>query len=678
MAICVLAFCTPPSFAEDKEATSKYGTPQQPAWVGNTDSLDFPKPNPEKVFADQKVFQPDGSPYRAAQEDWEGARRRIAQSPEWKKWIADTQAKADRWMARNHDHTEWEAGWSHDFVDPKDGSYLVWTENVPGEEVKFLTGKSGDHVEITPKLFRAWVGTFRKNHAEMMIEAARLYRLTGDVHYAEWAAGQLDFYAKNYQAWGKGVAKINRSWLGCQSLDDAVIVARHGEAARLLFDWASPERRQLWFDQLFKPEAELLGYTYQAIHNIALWQRATQAQIALLYKDDELWKKAMEGPVGFRAQIRKGVTSDYFWYEQSMSYNGFVMTAVMPLFTFAGLVGEADQLRHEAAVTENLMLSTLWIRFPDGSVPNPADGSGMPHAPSSLLGEAYRIMPTHLGLAAADKRFSWNTLVDPPASDHVETKLPEVVSRNMESTRFALLKRGPWQVFLHYGQLRKSHSQAEALNWSASFEGTDITHDAGTVGYGSPLASNYYRTGLTHNVPLVNGEGQEPWSPGKLLQFDADNAVMSAEQPLYRADASARRTLRIENNTLVDEATVTANAPAKLGLALHLQGQPRLGEAFKEANDFAAGRPKAFEYWTQVKRATYRDKAEIQVEFPGGKWMNVTFAVPGEFTLWEGSSPDIPPKRRAGFYLETLGQSATFTTTIAPAGAKKAGFRSLR
>ena len=41
---------------------------------------------------------------------------------------------------------------------------------------------------------------------------------------------------------------------------------------------------------------------------------------------------------------------------------------------------------------------------------------------------------------------------------------------------------------------------------------------------------------------------------------------------------------------------------------------------------------------------------------------------PGEFRLWHGSTPDVPPKRREGFYVETQGTEATFVTTFVPMG----------
>jgi len=573
-------------------------------------------------------------------------------------------------MSRHQDRVEWQAGWWHNFVDPKDGSFLKWTDAIPGEDVDYFQTQSGGQVKITPKLFSAWVGSFRQNHANMIVEAAQMYRLSGEPGYAQWAASQLDFYANNYHAWENGPDKINLSCLGNQSLGDANLVICYIEAARLLFDWAAPERRQLWYDKLFKPEAELLDGSHQLIHNIAVWQRGAQAQIALLYKDEALWERAVDGKMGFRAQFREGVTSDYFWYEQSMGYTEYVVMASLPLFTFAGLIGQADRLREEAAIAENLMLSTLRIRFPDNTVPNPADSSKIPMAPSPMLGVTYRIFPTHIGLQAAAKRKSWDTLLDIPTPDSAAIKLPEVVSVNLGTSRFALLKKGAWQVFFHYGQITKNHSQAEALNWSASYDGVDFTHDAGTVGYGSPFSREYYQTGLSHNVPLINGEGQVPWNPGKLLAFDAEKSVMAAEQPSYRPNASAQRTLRIEGESLVDEATIrsadTKPEQSKLGLALHLQGTPRFSSQFHAVQDFEKGRPKSFHYWTNVQAATFRDKAEVQVEFPGGRMVNVTFSTPGEFTLYQGSSPDIPPKHRAGFYLEKSGTTATFITTFTP------------
>ncbi|MDR1284484.1 MAG: heparinase II/III family protein [Opitutaceae bacterium] len=681
---------------------------------------EFPKPEPEKAFAEIKLLQSGGSAYRTPLEDWEGARRRVAADPAWGKWAGQRQAAADAWMKRNRDRAGWEAGWNHEFISPIDSAWLVWTEDVPGEDTDHIMSTSGHKVpvspEATPALFRAWVGAFRKRHTQEMGNIASVYRLTGDTRYADWICARLDFYADNYTSWGRGVAQRKNSWLGFQSLDDAVIVSRLTEAARLVFDHAPPARRQAWLEKLFRPEAALLARSGQSIHNIALWQRATEARIALLYRDEALLEKALGGPFGLRAQIRQGVTGDYFWYEQSMGYNDFVIAATAPLFTFAGLVGQAPRLREEAAIVQNLMLAPLLIRFPDGTLPNPADtGVGPRRAPSSWLVNACRIWPTPCGvhLATTSSEYSWPALIDPPAaiagSEKISPTLPAVTSRNMESTRFALLGKGRWQVFFHYGQLVNSHVQSEALNWSASFAGVDISHDPGNTGYGSRIFREYYSRGLNHNVPLIDGYGQRSWHPGELVRFDPEAGVVEAAQPRYwpsgytqtpkwsweaapqssrsGSGAKASRRLRIDGDSLVEETRVAltkAGVTARLGLSLHLQGRVRFprertGNGSLRsvgADEFAQGRTKAFRYWDDVRAMTCRDRIALDVEFPKNLVMRVEFAVAGggAFTLWSGASPDLPaPARRAGFYLELdePRAEANFITTIVPADAGK-------
>jgi oligo-alginate lyase len=217
------------------------------------------------------------------------------------------------------------------------------------------------------------------------------------------------------------------------------------------------------------------------------------------------------------------------------------------------------------------------------------------------------------------------------------------------------------------------------FNFSAFYNNTDITHDPGTVGYGSPLHKNYYLHGLNHNVPLVNGEGQEqppkgrkpdPFTKtraGELLEFSVDPPRVAAVHPVYRRDAKARRTLSIAGDKLIDVAEIESakNEPQKLGLALHLQGRVQLPGKFTTDEAFDTHRPKPFSYWTDVRTATYRDQASFDADY-GDFAMKVSIATPGEFRIWHGSTPDSPPNRREGFYVETEGDSARFTTILEP------------
>lgn len=625
----------------------------------------FPKSEPEKQFADVKIFDAQGRPWRTAVEDWAGARARVASDPAWAQWLVNERGSVDRWMARHQDRVEWIAGWSHDGVSPKDGSALTWTEKIPGEEVSFLSSPSDPQVAITPKLMAWWVVSFRDKHVESMQRAARLWRLTGDERYAAWVAGQMDFYADNYLKW-EPVRPEQGARLFWQSLTEATNLIKFTDAVRLLGDHVPAAQRARWQEKFFLPEVAVLNKNFQAIHNIATWQRSAVAQVALLFGDEAMWREALDGKFGLRRQMAEGITSDYLWYEQSLGYNSYVVSAVNTLFTAAGLYGRAEELAAEMATAENLMLSTLYLRFPNGQLPNPADTKGIPTAPNRASYAAnYRVFPTTLGLAEAATRRDWDILLDPPPASPRPFTLPAITSRSFESSRMAVLKSGPWQVFFHYGQLTKSHSQAEALNYSAFYGDTDITHDPGVVGYGSPLYKGYYQRGLNHNALLINGEGQEPISPGELLAFGPTS--VSAAQPKYRKDARARRTLTIEGQQLVDTATIetTASTPQKLGLAVQLQGKVSLPDSFVADPALAQDRPEPFRYWRDVRSSSYRDRAEFTVDY-GTQSIRVTVATPGDFKLWHANTPDVPPRRRESFYIETVGTSATFTTTFEP------------
>ncbi len=629
----------------------------------------FPKPDPEKQFADIKVFDAQGRPWRSALEDWAGARQRVAQDPAWNQWLASERKSVDAWMEKHRDRVEWVAGWSHDGVSPKDGSALNWNEKIPGEEVAFLSSPSDPQVAITPKLMAWWIVMFRTRHVETMQRAAQLWRLTGDERYARWAVGQMEFYAENYLKWEPVLPKQGAR-LFWQTLTEATNLVKFTATVRLLGDYVPAEQGARWREKFFQPEVAVLNKNFQSIHNIATWQRCAVAQVALLYGDEALWRDAIDGRFGLRRQMADGITSDYLWHEQSLGYNNYVVSAVTTLFTTAGLYGRAGELASEMSTAENLMLATLYLRFPDGQLPNPADNKGIPTAPNrATYAATYRVFPTTLGLAEAATRRDWDTLLDPPPASPRAFALPAITSRSFESSRMALLKSGPWQVFLHYGQLTSSHAQAEALNYSAFFGHTDITHDPGVVGYGSPLYRGYYQRGLNHNVPLVNGEGQQSFNRGELLAFSP--ASVTAAQPRYRTDASAQRHLVIEGDRLIDTATVesTAATPQKLGLALHLQGKVRLPDSFAADPAFAQNRPESFGYWRDARVSSFHDRAEFDVVYES-VILRVTIATPGDFKLWHANTPDVPPQRRESFYIETTGQRATFTTTFAPAPAK--------
>ena len=642
-------------------------TPVPPAkkipWPGKVELPVFVHNNPGQMFSEYKIYNAQGLPTRMPHEDWAHARQLVQQDPAWQAWLKKTRAAMDDWMAKRRDHVEWTCGWFHDFVSPKDGSHLIWTPDFPGATV---ASSSDPAVRVTPKILAGWVYNFRTIHANKMVEAARLYRLTGEKNYAAWAAAQLDFYADHYTEWPvfRGSSRI--MW---QSLDEAVNLIKYVQTARHLGYFATQERKAKWTEKLLKPDADLLERSGQTIQNIPCWQRSAEAVVALYCNDQALWEKAINGPFGVRNQIAKGITDDYIWYEQSLGYNDYVVLSLSALFREALLAGRGESLRPMMESVENLMLAPIALRFPTGQLPNPADSGKAGMVPDwGLLLDTADVFPTKLILQKLSTTKNWLTLLDPPAQDNNQggIEMPPVVSRKMESTRFVILHAAPWQVFFHFGQLGSAHAQAEALNYEAFYENTDITHDPGTVGYGSPLSSGFYRQGVCANEPLVDGLGEESWHPGRLVQFSATSAT--ANQLEYRKNAEASRILTITGNQLTDTVTVRTldQKNHALGFVLNLQGKVRLSEIFADDPSFGTTRTQTgFEYWTKTRTAHFKDKTELLVDYKG-LVLRVELKLPGEFTLTCGSAPDYPPARRDALYLETQGQAATLSTRFVP------------
>lgn len=633
-------------------------------------STPFPKEEPDRAFAAWKIYDAAGRPWRQAQEDWTGARERVKTDAAWAQWLRDETTAVKAWSTRHRDRVAWRCGFFHDFVSPTNGARLQWTEQVPGEEVDFLTSSSGDRVAVTPRILGAWVYDFRLRHADMIRRAARLYRLTDDRQMAEWAASQLDFYAAHYLEWEEN---RNGARLYGQTLDVAVNLVNYADTVRLLREYATPERRDRWQRKFLEPQMDNLAQTGQSIHNIPTWHRCGVMCAALVTGDEARWREALEGKFGLRQQIAQGITSDYIWSEQSLGYNRYVLRALMTVFVAAGLHGRAAELATEMNVGENLMLGTTVLSYPNGRLPTPADHTGpAPLAVDPLaLAEVVRVFPTGTGLAAASGLRNWDMLLDPPATPSASASLPASGSVNLASTRMAMLRSGAWQVFFHYGQLTRSHAQAEVLNYGAFFKTTEVTRDVGTVNYGSPLHRGYYTRGLCHNVPLVDGEGSEPPQAGEVIAYSADGASMEVAQPRYREGVRVTRRLAISGEALTDTVKVAcAGTARRLGLALHVQGKVALPSVFTAVNDFAATRPEPFRAWREVRSAVFRDSAEFDVTFGECK-LRVHLTAPGEFVLYHAISPDRPPATRESFYLELSAPAtqAAFTTVFMPAAA---------
>lgn len=628
----------------------------------NADTTLLPLAPSALPFAEVKVFGADGNPYRKPIEDWDGAALTVQSNPGWRNWLAGRKQFIDTWISKYQDRHEWVSESSSAFTDTFSGSRLEWSADRPPPVGK--DGPQGRH-------FGGWVALFRRAQAERMVEAARIYRLTGEKRYAEWAAAQLDFYADGYRHWPMR-NRVGLARLGENSLDESNLVVRYAEVARLLHSYASPERRQNWNKNLFGAIGENLAVSFHGMNNISVWQRVAMAVIGLETQDSALVRLALDGEQGLLRMLSQGINSDYMWTEGSIAYGNYIVYAMLPLLQHAALSGDGSvwqTLSNQMVSVENMMLMPLYLRFPDGYAPTPSDGNRMKAPDNTLFLMARRVFPTTIGFDEERKRgTSWEILIDPPTGSGKTGRLPEVRSRNLEASRMAVLRQGNWQVFFHYGQATKYHAQEEALTFEAYYGDVPVTYDTGSAtGYGSVLQEKYFSRVAAQNVPTVAGRGQEGWAEGKLITF-APEGTVEAEQATYRRDASAKRRLAINGDALEDTVTVSDHGKqgpgSSSGIVLNLNCElaPDDRSAGLEA---ASGLPESggFEFWKEVRSYESTDARMYEIKC-SGKSLRLTFFLPGHFQVFVGTAPNVDGGTRTAFYVVQRTNSAVIRTRI--------------
>jgi hypothetical protein len=564
----------------------------------------------------------------------------------------------DDWMNVTRDRADLIGGYGHDYNDPVTGIPLVWTTASP-EPPNGVTD-----VEIRFK--QAWVSTLRKYNITRICEAARIFTLTGDVRYAEWAARQLDLYATNYNLWPlrteNGRARMFR-----HGLDEATSVSELLDASRLLEGYAGETRTVVWRTGLFQPMAENLKTVTSPLTNVGLWHGVGIAAIAMRLHDTALLDYALNNPIGIRATLAASMTKDYLWGEGSFSYNNYVVRALIRVQIAAGIEGFTSTVAPERTAMYRLMLSPLDYRFDNGSLPTPGDASPLNAISADAYLLTYRAVPTWWGIEIANTSQPWEPLFDAPPATPPAPTLPMVTTRNFPANRMAVLRSGGWQAFVHYGQASQTHWEEEALSYELHETSTRISGDPGTVNYSSPYHNDYFRKGVAHNVPLVNGLGQEKWNPGDIQTFTPAEARLIVSHPSYRSGVSATRGFRTTTQGFTERTTLQATdkIAKRLGVAFHSDCsiRPLSGLTLNPSADPVPSTASTA-YWTGI--TSYSAGAEWSLELDcNGKHYTYNVVGPAHQTVYMATEPTTPlPAIRPLIYYEVTSDVATFESTI--------------
>ena len=611
------------------------------------------------AFADLKAGSGPYAPARAAAEDWAAARTAVAGNARWATWIAKRRASLDEWLSAPRDDRHWVAGWLHDYVESATGAWLQWSPStpIPPDDAGHARQRGG------------WIAHVRFHNVDEILEAARLFRLGQGEQYGRWAAAQLDEYAAAYpelplQTWN------GQSRLFTQSLDEAVGSLTMLEAVRLLAPTVDAEHRHRWRDGLFLPLAGNLRVSKRGDHNIAVWHAAAIAAIGMEFDRPELIADGLDGPFGVRQLLARNVSRDFFWAEMSIAYQDYVVEALGELFVAAALRGKLEGLRRELLIAQDLLISPTGIVFPDGLGPTLNDSPPNRKIPSQKLwSEVRRALPTRIALTQNARALDWATLIDPQPSPGPVEAFPLARTRLIPGLNAVQLVSPDWQAILRYGERVETHAQQESMTYELQYRGTWLLRDDGTVGYGSPLYQGFFKRAASQNVPLVDGDGQQPWpATGAVTAFSgADTAQPTAtvEHVNYQPGVKTRRSLSLESGRFVDRIVIEAGRSADLGFVFNFDCEltPGNGLASRETAELPSG---PFGYWQQTAAYGARAGWSASLACPGHRFQ-LSVTGPADQRVYIGRAPSsVKPYRRTGLLVQATGASASFVVTFAP------------
>jgi len=497
---------------------------------------------------------------------------------DWAKAVAQgIQRNADRWLTRVFKPEVISGYWWHHYGCKACGGRL--NMKGPRRHVCRNCGKVWDN----DTLFHVYWSKVHGDHARAARDLALTYQMTDDKKYALRAIEFLTWYADHYaefQPSDKGGKVVS------QTLDECVWLLQMMEAADLAYPAMTKDEARHIEQDLIYAGAKYTRKYRGGIHNIRCWHNSCWAAAGYFLGDPELVQFARGGKHGFVAQMEKGVLEDGMWYERSMGYHSYTVSAIS--YHLKAAMHAGDDL-YKMPQVRKLLTFPLMITFPNLATPSLNDGgfSRGPISPSWLeLAAAWYDDP--IAVNALRKRYAMGARRHSMEAWQFGEELPDAgpftppPSMDLKGAGLAVLRRGHGKnaacVMLEYGEHGGGHGHPDKLQLIVYGLGRLLCPDLGTTGYANPLHPRYYKTTPAHNTVTIAGRNMAGRS-GELVAFEADDrfsAAVARTDQVYKGYVLTRRVL-LGDGFSVDELVVAGGKPETLDWFLRADGKLILG-----------------------------------------------------------------------------------------------------
>lgn len=497
------------------------------------------------------------------------------------------------------------------------------------------------------------------------------YALTGEERFAVPVRAALLRLAALYPKWGKhdrwgrsGLLAPTGGWRYSQLLDEAyslILLAKSYDlvAAAPCF---SAEDRAVITDQLLAGVARRI-MAYQSfvdpINNHRTWFNAAYAVAGVAAGKPELLRAAVEDKGGLLWQLQNSVTSDGLWYEGTLAYHFYALSAIEETVAAAARAGWdfSDNTKLRRLWTEPLQLA-----WPDGRFPVINDSD-----PASLAG------------FAGHYRWAAHFFRDPLFAAYADNSSPEqaaalpLQSRALEGSGIAILRSGAGEkqvcAMLDYGLHGGHHGHPDKLNLLLYAQGKEFLFDPGRITYSVPEYESWCRTSIAHNTVVINGRNQHP-DTGRLLYFQSQPryAACLAESTGAYSSWRLRRMLVLTPEYLVDVFTVRGKKEATLDWVIHGRGVLESPLTFTPAAQ-ALGEKNGYQHLTNVMQAHSAQEMATALFRQGERVLPLLLLDTGGETLYRGEGIGYTLKERQPFLLRRKqAKDAVFIAVYAVGG----------
>lgn len=620
--------------------------------------------------------------------------RLIHSAEENRQTIEALKADVDAFMPGFSDSPDRLSRWGHYYFCDEDGGRLIFDLNSPKEHRCQVCGR----VYRNEILDGVWTYCYRNRAVVMALVSAVVYRATKEKKYFDYAVRVMDFYASHYcefplhnkenvicdsyetMQWGCGRMMP-------QGLNESIVAIRFVQTIEILREELDQEWLDMVHQKMFKEMFRLLAPQATRIHNISCWNLSAIGVMGLAFHDQEMLDFTFGSEYNIREQLKKGVTSDYFWYEGSIHYNFFLLEGISYLYLFCRIY-DYDFGKESSDILNHMFVQAYSYAFDNQYLPNPNDGwpnlnlktfSYVYHTAARAAGEYSEIgnitklielSPEPRTTLPLSEPYYYNNkvcleqLLFNIDFDYDKVTPVKTISHNFPKSNFAILRSDGWNVFMKYGLNGKSHAHPDIMTVEMMYQDHRVTRDLSNAGYRSRLCNEWHRKTLSHNTVCWNGTDITSVSPGECLYFD-DRKITAKAAGVYEG-IDYTRTIEIKGNGVEDCFKVSGGKDGIYDYVFHLESDFAL-EHELELEDGELGFDKnGYQHVLEVKKAAVKEEKAVIYGKSGSVKLKLTVELDG-CELYLLKTMDNPVNKiRSTILVRHQGADPEYKLTIEP------------